>query len=171
MGAQIIRVWGGEKDATLMTDKDEEILCEKLFACGKIAQTRGQIVALEYHHGTCTGTAQMTKRILQHVGLNNVKTYWQPMYWLAPTISEKERIQQNLQSIELLKKEIVCVHTYQWKQYERVALIDGKQEWKQYVETLGNTIYHLEFVKEDSEEQFLQDCQTLQRFERWTSIK
>ena len=40
LGAQIIRVWGGEKDATLMTDKDEEILCEKLFACGKIAQTR-----------------------------------------------------------------------------------------------------------------------------------
>ncbi len=155
LGAETIRVWAGEQEYS--DGAAYEAFVGRVRACCAIAASRGQTVAFEFHHGTLNRTATNTLKLLRDVGCENLKTYWQPMYWFEA--SEEE----NLQSIYALQGKIANVHVYCWRGGERLPLADGANEWRKFTAAIGETNYYLEFVRDNEEGQFYEDCETLTR--------
>ena len=92
---------------------------------------------------------------IQH---SNVFLYWQP----PNHVTYEER----LQSIEEVKPFISNVHLFHWYSFnERMALSEGKNEWQVYLEKIQednkprNVL--MEFIREDSTEQFFEDAKVL----------
>ena len=62
----------------------------------------------------------------------------------------------------MLKRWIVNVHVFAWTADNmRLPLKAQAEAWQSYVQELGELPYTLEFVKDDSEEQLIQDVATL----------
>lgn len=163
LGAKVIRIWTGEKDAEEFTNDEFTALVEKLKKCADIAKKNGQILAFEYHYRSYNNSAENSIKLIDAIGKDNVKTYWQPMYWRTD-LSKEELIKANIESIRKIKDRIVNVHVYQWKDHDRFLLSEGLDEWKLYVKELPKDINaYLEFVKDDSEEIFIKDVETLKK--------
>lgn len=161
LGADVVRVWAGEKDSEAFDGAEFEKLVEVVSECAEIADRAGLKLAFEYHHGTYCDNPESVKKLLVAVAKKNVGTYWQPAYWLGE-VSESERIEANLRTIETLKEDIVNVHVYHWKASQRLALSEGKEEWEKYTARLSlNSRYYLEFVQGDEMECFRRDAETL----------
>ncbi len=161
LGAKAVRVWAGEKDSQEFSEQEFLALVSTVKKCALIAKANGQDLAFEFHHSTYCNTPESTLKLIQAVNEKNVKTYWQPMYWLDK-MPDKERINKNLKSIQLLKNYILNVHVYQWEGTERYPLKTGANEWKKYIKSLPEkAIYYLEFVMGDTEKQFLEDAKIL----------
>ena len=163
LGAKVIRIWAGEKNSEdcYCSIGEYNQIVEMVKQCADIAKKRGQTVAFEYHHSTCCNYAGSVLKLLSDIGKDNVKTYWQPMYWLKSASEEEERV-ENLRSIRLLKGYIQNVHVYKWRYHERHALKGSEEEWKEYVKEMGGVKnYYLEFCMGDSEEQCKQDALVL----------
>ena len=161
LGANIIRVWSGTKSSKDCSEREYKELVNTVRECARIAASRLQTVAFEYHGGTYTDTPESALKLLKDIGQESVKCYWQPAYWFDAE-SQEEIVKENLRAVKLLKEHIVGVHVYQWVNgYERRALIEGQTEWAEYLKLTGAKYYDLEFVKDDSKEQFISDAKLL----------
>lgn len=157
LGAKTIRIWAGSKDSEQFTNEEFARLVSVVRACGELCARRGQTLCFEYHYGTYCNSAESTLRLLDAVGLDNVRTYWQPMYWLA-----EDAFAKNVRAIELLAGRIENVHVYHWKGFDRFALAQGVGQWREYLHLLGKGHeYFLEFVRGDSSAQLAEDAAVL----------
>lgn len=161
LGATTIRVWAGTKNAEEWTKEEYERFIKRVQDYSEIAKSRGQTIAFEFHHGTYNDDAEHSLKLLEDVGRENVKTYWQPMYWKK--LCGREDEENNLRSLRLLKKKIENVHVYYWTGYERKALSEGEKEWKRYISEIGDSRYYLEFVKDDDVQNFREDGKILSK--------
>ena len=155
LGVNVIRVWAGEKNSEDLYCSIQQYnqIVKTAKECAKIAKQRNQILAFEYHHSTCCNYAGSVLKLLSDIGEENVKTYWQPMYWLE-SASGKEELEENIRSLRLLKDYVQNVHVYKWRFHERRALKGSEKEWKQYVDILsGERNYYIEFCKDEQENQ------------------
>ena len=160
LGASTIRVLAGNKDGKDFSEREFSALTTTVKKCADYAVGNGQTIAFEYHYGTYCDNAESALRLLTAVDRENVKTYWQPMYWLA--VPERERFVADKRSIETLSGKIENVHVYYWKNAkDRFALFQGEALWREYVRLLPENNYYLEFVKDDASEQLLKDAATL----------
>lgn len=157
LGAKVIRVWAGNKDADDCTEEDFTTLVKTAQNCADIAKKKNQTIAFEYHYNTYNKNAEYALKLLNAINKNNVKTYWQPMYWYDYD-NERDELNANINSIKKLGTNIVCVHVYNWKGTERLSLTSGTDKWKAYNKALPDVCAYLEFVKDDSEKQFKEDC-------------
>jgi len=160
LGAKDIRVWAGRK-GSLDADEDyRKNVVNDAIRIAKLAAKEGININFEYHKKTLTDTAESAKRFMEQINEENVYLYWQP----AIDISVENR----LDNINTINKWITNIHVFQWKVIERLELSDGIDEWKKYVSKLNkstndlkNRFYLLEFVKDDSIEQFYKDAKAL----------
>ena len=159
LGAKTIRVWAGEQDAEQWSQAEYCSFIKRVQSYAELAHTRGQTVAFEFHYGTFNNSAERALQMLQDIGRENVKTYFQPMYWL--NVSEEEEARANLKAIEQFKEKIANVHVYRWRGFERFALSEGANDWREYIKAIGNANYYLEFVKNDDPLQFQSDSAVL----------
>ncbi len=127
LGAKIIRVWAGTKDAEKCSEEDFLRLTETLRRCCDFAQKRGQTVACEFHGGTYNNGRENALRLIKSVDRKNFKTYWQPIYW-KKFVSDEERVRDNIDTIVALSPYIACVHAYQMRGRKRLSLASGKSE-------------------------------------------
>lgn len=164
LGANTIRVWAGQKDSENVSEKEFNELVLTVKECALIAQKHGQVLAFEFHHGTYCNTPESALKLIKAVNEKNVKTYWQPMYWLVG-MEQQERINENKKSIKVLKDYILNVHVYHWVGTNRCPLSDGANEWREYIKILPkNSVYYIEFVMGNTEQQFFNDINTLMGF-------
>lgn len=159
LGAKTIRVWAGNKDAEKYSEQEFYELTQTVKACADIAARRGQTIAFEYHFGTYNNSPENTLKLIKAVGKENVKTYWQPAYWLQ--VEKAVEIEQNVRAITLIKDYIAGVHVYNWEKGERLPLKAASEEWRRYCSMIGDNNYFLEFVKGDSEQSFFADAEAL----------
>ncbi len=158
LGAKIIRIWAGKRDAEAFSQKEYQNLVQTVKTCADIAQARGQILAFEHHFGTYCNNAKNTLRLLRDINRENVKTYWQPAYWVGD-----DTFAIDMQAIGQLKARIVGVHVYAWQGFQRLPLAAAKQNWLAYKKLIGDNNYFLEFVKDDDTANFAPDCKTLKQ--------
>lgn len=160
LGASTVRVWAGRKDGKDFSKREFYDLTTIVKKCADYAAENGQTIAFEYHHGTYCDTAEYALGLLEAVAEENVKTYWQPMYWLD--LPESERFVADIRSIETLSGKIENVHVYYWKNAkDRYELALGEAMWREYTRMLPENNYYLEFVKDDETEQLFKDAVTL----------
>jgi len=160
LGAKIIRVWAGNrKDAEMFSEEEKRFLIEDIRKCAEIAEKRNQIVAFEFHAGTYNMEAEKTFEIIKGAGKENVKTYWQPFFWHEYETPSLE-FQGNLETIQKLKEEIVCVHMNTRRNHNTIPVGEDLY-WKDKLEILPDVPVFLEFVKNGELESFYKDIASM----------
>jgi 3-dehydroshikimate dehydratase len=159
--APVIRVWAGTKPWEECSPQERQRLGESFRRAGEQAGKAGLRLAFEYHRGTATQTLEGAKALLELVDLPNVTCYWQP----NPDISLEERLRE----IQGLRPWLSHVHVFAWTGANvRHPLAEGEREWTQYLagiqEAPGDRSLLLEFVRDDSQEAFLEDAAVLRRW-------
>ena len=156
LGAKNLRLWAGVKEAEEYTADERIAMAEEAKALCKIAKEHGMTVSFEYHHGTLTGTTEGALELIENIGEDNAFLYWQP--------NQFKTEEYNLAGLKKVKKYVSNVHIFHWDESNRYALEEGITVWKRYLSELGgNRAVLMEFVKDDSEEQFIFDAATFDK--------
>ena len=160
LGSGIIRTWLGRRGSAVMPPEMRADILEETKRLADIAAEYGQILAFEFHGKTLNDNGESSVAFLSECRKENVKTYWQPL-----SFSDNEK------NLSLVLPYLTAVHVFTWDDaYQRYPLADGESQWKNYLSILKNadisTKLIMEFVKEDSEEQFLIDAAFLKKITR-----
>jgi len=161
LGAPVIRVWAGRRGSANADEAYRAEVAEHLRRAVIAAREMQITVALEYHGGTLTDTRASAHRLLDEVGMPELKLYWQPR-----TGGE---FREDLAELDAALPHLAHVHCFHWgKGGERHPLLDGIKDWQAYLDPIrqleGDRYVILEFVKDNAPAQFLEDAQTLRSF-------
>ena len=161
LGAPVIRIWGGSLTMK-KTDAYFETVVQRSREAAELAATEGIQLAYEFHQNTFTERLEDALKLLQTVDHPNLKMYWQPPHG--------SHLEQRLQEIDSFGDRIACVHVFHWQAapkppYPRLSLSEGAELWQPSLDALakvpGDRFALLEFVRDNTEEQFKQDVATL----------
>lgn len=161
LGAPVIRIWGGSMSME-KTDDYFETVVQLSREAAEMAGEKGIQVAYEFHRNTFTETLEGALRLLEKVDHPNMRIYWQPQ--------NGTDLQQRLQQIEALRNHLLNVHVFHWGNtpkppFPRHSLDEGSDLWPPCLEAVaaipGNRFALLEFVRENTVDQFRKDAQTL----------
>ena len=145
----------GSRDAD--TSQRRRIV-DDAWLCAELADAHGLDLSLEYHGNTLTDALPSALALLEEVGHPRLHVYWQPLHPL-----EEESV--HLMELEALRetKRLASLHVYHWRNGERLALRDGWVQWLERFRRVRSEARSalLEFVADDSPEQFLEDARTL----------
>ena len=154
LGADVIRIWGGGKPSSELTDCERASLVEEARSISSMAENDGLTIALEWHKNTVTDTNESGLNFLKEVSMSNFKTLWQPTQALS--------IPERIEGLEALQEYLVNLHVYYWDDSGRRPLSEGAEIWREYLDCVSGEHYALlEFVKDNTVEQFLSDAKTL----------
>ncbi|QNA77450.1 TIM barrel protein [Streptomyces sp. So13.3] len=158
LGAPRVRVWaGGTGSRSVLPDERyETVLC--LREAARIAADHGLELAPEFHGGTLTDTVASTLRLLDEVGADNVRTYWQP-----PQDTPDE---EALAGLVELGDRVTAVHVFSWwPGHNRLPLADRWDLWAPALGLLAGRGVEalLEFVPGDDPAVLAREAQTLRR--------
>ncbi|SDW47167.1 Sugar phosphate isomerase/epimerase [Amycolatopsis xylanica] len=106
IGAPRIRVWAGKSGSADVEPDEREQVVAGLREAADIAADHGIEVALEFHGGTLTDTAESTVQLLEEVGRANLGTYWQPPQDLPD--------EPALAGLRLVLDHLRAVHVFSW---------------------------------------------------------
>jgi sugar phosphate isomerase/epimerase len=155
LGAPKIRVWAGEKGSA---DADEGYHAKVAEQCRRIATLAadaGVEIVSEWHGGTLTDTTDSAIALLDAVGHENFRTYWQPI---------AGSFELCLSGLDTAAGRVTGLHVYQWDSGKRLPLAEGRDAWLQYLAhaaKAGDMFALLEFVRDDEPAAFLKDAETL----------
>ena len=155
-----IRIWAGNISPMKADDDDYKRAADELQSICQRAIESEITISLEFHRNTLTQTAESTLCLINMADSPNLFTYWQP----NPDIKDNESELKNI------LPSLTNMHVFHWIKNEqdgsdkRCDLQDGTDDWKRYIEIAGtDRNYLLEFVKNDLEENFYRDAETLRR--------
>lgn len=161
LGAPVIRIWAGRKAFEESSEEEIKALAERIREAAQMAQDEGMDLAFEYHRGTATQTVTGALELLKAVHCCNASCYWQP----NPDISKEEQLAE----IDALLPFLANIHVFAWTGNNvRHPLAEGGANWMEYLSHIReggkNHALILEFVKDDSAEQFQSDASTLKEW-------
>lgn len=154
LGAPVVRIWARKTPSADCTEDVFLTDASALKEYAAMASGYGIRIGIEFHNGTYNDTAESSLRLLNAVGAQNLRTYWQPIH----------PYEGNLEDIKRLASHIENVHVYNWIYGERTVrkmLSENLRDWQDYIALIGARPYVLEFAKDDLPENFLQDAKTL----------
>jgi sugar phosphate isomerase/epimerase len=171
----VIRIWAGCKGSDVAEELYRKRAAEEIRRIAEAAAACKVKVALEFHPKTLTDTNESTLALLKEVNHSNLYMYWQPIYW-GPDMNYR------LAGLDALRPRILNFHVFHWDYDQTCAdfyggikrrpLAEGSADWKQYLATeLPADLPHfalMEFVMDNSPEQFLKDAETLKSWLRNT---
>ncbi|TXK83967.1 sugar phosphate isomerase/epimerase [Paenibacillus sp. N3.4] len=158
--APIIRVWAGVRSSSEVSTVYRNRLTEEAIQIASLAEREGIQVALEWHRGTLTDNNESAMLLLDEVNHPNLFCLWQP----TEGLSMNERC-AGLHELAVRKK-LLNLHTYYWKEGRRMPFSEGMHEWRQYLAQIDdheNRYALLEFVKDDNVEQLMSDALALKQ--------
>ena len=158
LGAQVIRVWLGERGSSETSPQTLAGLVEEGRRLSGIAAEYGITVASEFHRNTYNDTAETCLAYLKQCGVENLKTYCQPMYAGG-----------DLENLRAVAGQTEVIHLFCWNQSgsRRYPLKKGEKEIGSFLRELraqgfqGDLV--LEFVKGDSILRYRKDMLCLKR--------
>lgn len=158
LGAQIIRVWLGEQGSGETSPEALTGLVEEGMLLSGIAAEYGLTVASEFHRNTYNDTRETCLAYLKQCGMENLKTYWQPMY-----------AGEDFENLRAVAGQTEVAHLFCWNQSgsRRYPLKKGEKEIGLFLRELRAQGYQgdllLEFVKGDSIRRYRKDMLCLKR--------
>lgn len=155
LGAPIIRVWAGWQ----ASQAADPAYVNRVITCTQnicdMAADYNILVGYEYHTGTLTDNAIYATQILQRIGKENMRLYWQP----NPHLS----LNENCAALRTVLPYLHNVHLFHLDENsKRLPLKCGARECRAYVQILKESAQAknvmLEFVQNDTEEQYIEDA-------------
>jgi len=164
LGAPTVRVWAGPKGSAAATPSDREAVAEDLRRIGSMAAAEGLTVSLEYHGGTLTDTNESAQALVRDTNHHNIRLYWQP--------SNGRDFAYCMDGLRAVIKHVSNVHVFYWlfeaQKMDQRPLAEGTDQWLKYLSELkqggGRRYAMLEFVRGETDEQFLADAATLRKW-------
>ncbi len=152
-----IRVWAGQRGSA---DADApyraEVVRHIRELCDRVSP-HGMTVSTEFHGGTLTDHYESTVRLIHEVERENFCTYWQPNQFRDDAY--------NLAALNAILPWLTNVHVFTWAGHAKYPLAHGGAIWQRYIDILrthgGNHGMLMEFVCDDTVEQFRKDAETL----------
>lgn len=168
LGVSVVRVWAGKQgSAEADADYRHRVVQESVRIAGE-AEQAGLTLAYEFHANTLTDTYASAIELLERVDHQAMRTYWQPPQGCS--------VEENVEGLMALLPWLTNVHVFSWRsvpdagatggsRIERAPLHALGEAWHRYFEVIGrspnNHYALLEFVRDDTPEQFLEDAATL----------
>lgn len=158
LGAPIIRVWAGKRNSE---DADpaywQQVVSDSQYIAN-LSASAGLKVAFEYHPNTLTNTLKSTLKLLDDIENTAVSSYWQ-------TTTEAS-FDENIYALKSLRPWLSNIHLSTGrKPLNDPETPSSSFAWKTYLKEVASTKRDhyalIEFVKDDSPGQFLEDAATL----------
>lgn len=154
LGAPHLRVWAGTRGSAAASPAERAAVVEQL---QRLRRRAGKLpVSVEYHRDTLADTPEAALALVREVGGENFHSYFQP----RPG-------GDNVAALRLLAPAVSNLHVYcRAPDGARRPLAEGKDEWRRCLRLLNGRLRALllEFVMDDSPEQFLADAACLKRW-------
>jgi len=161
LGAPTIRIWAGKQGSDKADAAYRRAVVEDACRVAALAAAENITISLEYHGNTLTDTNASAQRFLREADHPNVFTYWQPPVGMPQA--------ECVAGLKAILPRLTNLHTFYWittdAGREKRPLAEGKTAWAAYLEaarSTGRDHYALiEFVYQDTPEQFLADAAAL----------
>ncbi len=162
LGVNDVRIWAGTTGSANLTAAQRNKTIEALQRDSETATKYGLNLSLEYHANTLTDSNESVKQLLTELQNTQIKFYWQPVVG--------KTIDYQLDGLTSIGSRLAHIHAFNWQLDDAGAIIRQPLAqaigWKQLLSAAtllhGTHAVMLEFVKNDSIEQFFADAQTLQ---------
>ncbi|MER5986917.1 TIM barrel protein [Streptomyces sp. NPDC001787] len=160
LGAPRVRVWAGGAGSRAATPQERSETVAGLREAARIAADHRLELALEFHTKTLTDTVASTLQLLDEVGADNLRTYWQP-----PLDAPDE---EALAGLMTLGDRVSAVHVFSWwPANHRLPLADREDLWTGVFDLLKRRSTPvealLEFVPGDDPDVLTREATTLRR--------
>lgn len=166
LGATNIRVWAGSEAGDSADAQSWDKAVNDLQVMSDLAAIQGLTVSLEYHRNTLTEHVGDAEKLLTRVGSDACFTYWQPVPGRGLAVWQDE--------IKRLTPWMGYFHVFHWvpagAKDARRPLAEGEDDWHalfgrwtQADHWPSQPIAFLEFVANDSPDQFAADMEVLNR--------
>lgn len=161
LNVSTIRVWAGNKGSRQADQARWDAVVSESRQIADLAAAKNVTVAYEFHRNTLTDEPESAKRLLDDVDRDNMLSYWQP-----PIGADEAAC---LDGLKLILPKLANLHVYKWveigKELDKRPLAEGADEWSRYIQLAAKTgsDHHamLEFVRDQSTDQFKQDAAAL----------
>ncbi|MER5744915.1 TIM barrel protein [Streptomyces sp. NPDC002225] len=155
-----VRVWAGTTGSREATAEQRAATAAALREAARTGADHGLELGLEFHGNTLTDTAASTLRLLEEVGADNLRTYWQP----PQNASDEEA----LDGLAALGDRVGAIHVFSWwPGNHRLPLADRQNLWTSVFDLLGRRGVPLEalleFVPGDDPAVLAREADTLRR--------
>ena len=164
LGVSTLRIWSGSPDSANIDEDTRKARIDETREIAAQAEAHGISIGFEFHGGCLTDTPEASTAFMREIDRNNVGMYWQP----ALEVAVADRVAGLASMLPWLKN----IHMFTWageNGAERYPLVDGQDDWSQYLATAGaddrDGAILLEYVMNDDPEQFVADAATLRS---WT---
>lgn len=164
LGTKTIRIWAGCKPSVEYSQEERDAIASEAREMADDAAAKNIRIALEFHRKTLTDTTGSALKFLKECAHPNILTYWQPPLDLDHT--------GKVESLKAVLNQLSNIHVFAWDMHADGALTQHPLaahigDWKEYFSIASalpsNRYAMLEFVKNDSQEQFLEDAETLKQ--------
>ena len=162
LGAPAIRVWAGTKGSQVITQDQRNAAIADAVRIADLCTDAGVTLVFEYHRGTLTdsnASAVALADALQHPAID---FGWQPRTGVP--------VSENVEGLQGMLPRLGTLHVFNWSEdeeghYVRHPLGEAVEEWRGYFDLVSETgrdhVALLEFVENNSVEQFKADAETL----------
>lgn len=166
LGANNIRIWAGDKSSNQMASDQRARIIERANQVAEYASKYDIRISIEYHGNTLTDTLASIEDFYSEATHSNLFAYWQPT--TSHTLDEQKK------GLAIVASRLSHIHLYNWSldtnhQTQRHPLIEAEsilQSFISYIKTHQpkddyDTYVFLEFVKDASIQQFIDDAKCL----------
>ena len=160
LGTKVIRVWAGSKGSSDADESYRAEVVEHIRNALDLATEKGITIALEYHGGTLTDTHASTHQLLKEVNKPELKLYWQTR--------AGGKYETDIVELEAALPYLSHVHCFNWGAtgwQDKKPLSEGTDDWREYLKRVksigGDRFVIFEFVKDETDQQLIDDAQTL----------
>lgn len=125
LGTSILRLWGGKKSGSEMTETERENFLKECRRAASIAKQEGVILCMECHRRSFTEHLEDALWLIDKVDSPHFRMYWQPFQW--------KNVEENLAYAEAIAPLAHHIHVFQWKNDQKFSLAEGIDEWRGYL--------------------------------------
>lgn len=158
--APVIRIWAHDKSISSVTPDQYHLLVSETVAIAEKAVKEGLKIAFECHCNSLTDEYHATLKLMQDVGLENVRMYWQP--------NDAYVSSYNVDAAKAIAPYVENVHVFNWPRLGvREPLRDAAGIWNDYLDALAldkdkkDHWFLLEFMPDDRPESLKAESATL----------
>ena len=167
LGAPLIRIWGGGTPSAELDADTRKALAAEAKTISDMAADSGIKIALEWHKNTVTDTNESAMAFLEEATTDNLYCLWQPTVAL--------NIDERCAGLDMLEAHgrLLNLHVYYWLEGKRRPFEEGLDEWRRYLQHVNRSEKRyglLEFVLNNTEEQFLADAAQWKRLLQETAM-
>jgi 3-dehydroshikimate dehydratase len=162
LGAPAVRVWAGTQGTDVITRAQREAVIDDAMRIADLCAAADLTVVFEYHQGTLTDSNASAVALAETLQHPTIQFGWQARTGVP--------VSENMEGLQGILPRLGTLHVFNWSaddncQYIRHSLDQAIDEWRGYFNMVAETgrdhAALLEFVQDNSVEQFKKDAGTL----------